>query len=197
MAGDTPLLVNIHRASDIETLIALTEEYGLHAIIVGGAEAWMVADELARAEVPVILQVTQNLPGSFDQLNARRGAANILAEAGVRFALSDAQSESNNARNITQSAGNAVADGLDWDLALRAITLVPAEIYGVADNVGSIEAGKAADIVIWPADPFELTTYPDQVLINGIVIPMVSRQTMLRDRYLQMDSEKPPAYRER
>jgi len=62
--------------------------------------------------------------------------------------------------------------------------------------VGSIEVGKAADIVIWPADPFELTTYADQVLINGVAIPMESRQTMLRDRYLQMDSEKPPAYRD-
>jgi imidazolonepropionase-like amidohydrolase len=195
ISGTTPLLVNIHRASDIETLIALTEEYGLDAIIVGGAEAWMVADELANAEISVILQVTNNLPGSFDRLNARRGAANILAKAGVHFALSDSQSESNNARNITQSAGNAVADGLNWDTALHAITLAPAEIYGVANRVGSIEAGKAADIVIWPADPFELTTYADQVLINGVVIPMESRQTMLRDRYLQLDSEKPPAYR--
>jgi imidazolonepropionase-like amidohydrolase len=197
ISGDTPLLVNIHRASDIETLIALTEEYGLDAIIVGGAESWMVADELANAEISVILQVTSNLPGNFDQLNARRGTANVLAEAGVRFALSDSQSESNNARNITQSAGNAVADGLSWDIALHAITLAPAQMYGVADNVGSIEVGKAADIVIWPADPLELTTYPDQVLINGVAIPMESRQTMLRDRYLQMDSEKPPAYRER
>jgi imidazolonepropionase-like amidohydrolase len=197
ISGDTPLLVNIHRASDIETLIALTAEYGLRAIIVGGAESWMVADELADAEISVILQVTSNLPGNFDQLNARRGTANILAKAGVRFALSDSQSESNNARNITQSAGNAVADGLSWDIALHAITLAPAQIYGVADKVGSIEAGKAADIVIWPADPFELTNYPDQVLINGVVIPMESRQTMLRDRYLQMDSEMPPAYRER
>lgn len=197
ISGETPLLVNIDRASDIEILIALTREYGLRAIIVGGAEAWMLADELAQAEISVIVLVTYNLPGDFDHINARRGAAKILADAGVRFALSDGQSESHNARNITQSAGNAVADGLDWNAALRAITLAPAEMYGVAGMVGSIEAGKAADIVIWPADPFELTTYADQVLINGVIIPMESRQTMLRDRYLQMDSEKPPAYRDR
>jgi len=195
ISGDIPLLANIHRASDIETLIALTDEYGLNAIIVGGAEAWTLADEIANAEISVILQVTNNLPGSFDRLNARRGAANILAEAGVQFALSDGASESNNARNITQSAGNAVADGLNWDAALKAITLTPAEIYGVAETVGSIEAGKAADIVIWPGDPFELTNYADQVLINGVAVPMESRQTMLRDRYLQMDSKEPPAYR--
>jgi len=84
---------------------------------------------------------------------------------------------------------------LNWDAALKAITLTPAEIYGVAETVGSIEAGKAADIVIWPGDPFELTNYADQVLINGVAVPMESRQTMLRDRYLQMDSKEPPAYR--
>lgn len=195
ISGDVPILVSIDRASDIEVLIALTEEYGLDAIISGGTEAWMLAEELASADIAVILNVTSNLPGNFDRINARRGGANVLAAAGVRYALADGSSQSHNARNITQSAGNAVADGLAWDAALRAITLAPAEIYGVADTVGSIETGKAADIVIWPADPFELTTYADQVLINGVAIPMESRQTMLRDRYLQMDSEKPPAYR--
>ena len=195
ISGDVPLLVSIDRASDIAVLIALTEEYGLGTIISGGTEAWMLAEEVASADIAVILNVNSNLPGNFDRINARRGGANVLAAAGVRYALSDGSSQSHNARNITQSAGNAVADGLTWDAALRAITLTPAEIYGVADTVGSIEAGKAADIVIWPADPFELTTYPDQVLINGVAIPMESRQTMLRDRYLQMDSEKPPAYR--
>jgi imidazolonepropionase-like amidohydrolase len=197
ISGDIPLLVNIHRASDIEVLISLVEENGLRAIISGGAEAWMLADELASTNISVILRTTYNLPGDFDRLNARRGAANILAAAGVSFALTDGESQSNNARNITQSAGNAVADGLDWDAALRAITLSPAEIYGVADSVGSIEVGKAADIVIWPADPLELTTYADRVFINGVDISMESRQTMLRDRYLQTDSGKPPAYRDR
>jgi len=196
IAGNTPLLVSINRASDIEILIDLTKEYGLKAIISGGSEAWMVAEKVAAAGISVILAPSYNLPGNFDRINARRGAANILIEAGVRVALADSQSETHNARNITQSAGNAVGDGLAWDAALRAITLAPAEIYGVADAVGSIEAGKAADIVIWPADPFELTTYPDQVLINGVDIPMISRQTLLRDRYMQSDSEKPPAYRD-
>lgn len=196
IAGNTPILVKINRASDIETLVGLTQAYGLKAIIAGGAEAWMVADQIAAAEIPVILATVSNLPGSFDSINARRGAASILMNAGVKVALTDSQSQTHNARNITQSAGNAVADGITWDAALRAITLTPAEIYGVDDAVGSIEVGKAADIVIWPADPLELTTYAEQVLINGVSIPMVSRQTLLRDRYLQQDSDKPPAYRD-
>lgn len=197
ISGDIPMLVNVDRASDIEVLIALNKEYRLRAIISGGTEAWMLADELAAAKIPVILSVTANLPGNFDRLNARRGAANMLKAAGVAFALTDSSSLNHNARNITQSAGNAVADGLDWDTALRAITLTPAEMYGVGDAVGSIEAGKAADLVIWPADPLELTSYADQVFINGVAIPMQSRQTLLRDRYLQTDSDKPPAYRDR
>ena len=197
IAGTIPMLVDVDRASDIEVLIALNKEYGLRSIISGGTEAWMLADELAAARIPVILAVTANLPGNFDRINARRGTANILDAAGVAYALADGDSLTHNARNITQSAGNAVADGLNWNAALRAITRTPAEIYGVADQVGSIEVGKAADIVIWPADPLELTTFAEQVFINGVAIPMESRQTMLRDRYLQTDTDTPPAYRDR
>lgn len=196
IAGSTPLLVDVHRASDIETLIALVDEFQLSAIIVGGSEAWTLAKEIAAADIAVILSATHNLPGNFDQLNVRRGAANILLNAGVVVALSDSDSRTHNARNVTQTAGNAVADGLDWDTALRAITLTPAQIYGVGDLVGSIEVGKAADLVVWPADPFELSSFADQVLINGKVISMQSRQTLLRDRYLPVNGTTPPAYRD-
>ena len=139
---------------------------------------------------------TANLPSSFDSINARRGAANILVAAGVEVTFTEPRDQAHNARNITQSAGNAVGDGLAWDAALHAITLAPAKIYGVSDSIGSIEVGKSADVVIWPADPFELTSYPEQVVINGKSMPMISRQTLLRDRYLQLDSDKPPAYRD-
>ena len=189
--GNTPLIVGIDRASDIEVLIDLVNEYGLKAIITGGAEAWMLADELATAGIAVVIDPLANLPGNFDKLNARFGSASILIDAGVKVAIGDG--DSHNARNMAQAAGNAVAHGLDWDAALRAITLAPAEIYGVGAMVGSLEAGKAADVVIWPGDPLELTNYPEQVFINGEKIPMVSRQTLLRDRYLE--NQGPPAYR--
>ena len=119
----------------------------------------------------------------------------MLTAAGVKIIFADGQSQTHNARNITQSAGNAVANGLSRDAALRAITLAPAEVFGVADRVGSIEAGKDADIVIWPGDPLELTNFPDQVFIKGESVDMVSRQTLLRDRYLDTDDKRPPAYR--
>ena len=192
---ETPLLVLVNRASDIEVLLGLVREYGIRAIIAGGSEAWMVAGQLATAGVAVVLDPTSNLPGNFDRLNERRESATILNSAGVRVSFADSRSPTHNARNVTQLAGNAVADGMPWDDALRSITLTPAETFGVADSVGSIEPGKIADIVIWPGDPLELTNYPDAVFINGESIPMISRQTLLRDRYLQDDTAKPPSFR--
>lgn len=195
LAGTTPVLANVHRASDIRALLGIADDYGLRVIVNGGAEAWMLADELARADVDVILAPTANLPSNFDRINARLGAAKILADAGVRIAFADGRDVTHNARNITQSAGNAIVDGLGYEEALRAVTLAPAEIFGVADVTGSLESGKVADVVIWPDDPFELTVVPEHVFINGEEIELVSRQTLLRDRYLGKDAATPPAYR--
>ena len=194
LGRDRSIVVNANRASDIEVIIDLASVFRMNAIIVGGAESWMLADELAAAKVSVIIDGTGNLPGNFDRINARLETGGMLADAGVRVSFG-AGLRSHQSRNITQSAGNAVANGMDWDDALRAITLAPAEMYGVAAEVGSIEVGKAADLVIWGADPLELTSYPEQVLIQGESIPMVSRQTLLRDRYLQTDTDRPPAFR--
>ncbi len=194
LEGNRSMIFNANRASDIEVIIKLASEFRLSAIIVGAAEAWMLANELATANVSVIIDGTANLPGNFDRINARLESGGILAAAGVRVAFG-AGAQTHQARNITQSAGNAVANGMDWDDALKAITLAPAEMYGVAAEVGSIEVGKAADVVIWGDDPLELTSYPEQVLIQGESVPMESRQTMLRDRYLQTDTDRPPAFR--
>jgi imidazolonepropionase-like amidohydrolase len=195
LVGRVPLLAHVDRAADIEELISLQAEYGIRVIISGGAEAWMLAPHIAAANIPVILAPTANLPSNFDRLNASVKSAAILSDAGVTIAFADGESQTHNARNITQSAGNASAEGLSWDAALRAITLSPAEMYGVADQVGSIELGKDADIVIWPGDPLELTNYPEQVFIKGESVDMVSRQTLLRDRYLDTEDTRPPAYR--
>ncbi|MDG2375801.1 MAG: amidohydrolase family protein [Woeseiaceae bacterium] len=192
--GDTAMMFNVNRASDISGVIQIADEYGIRAIITGGSEAWMVAGELASANIPVILDGVNNLPGNFDRINARQDSASLLADAGVTFAFGAAV-QTHNARLITQSAGNAVANGLSADQALAAITRVPAEIWGVGDVTGSIEPGKAAHVVIWPEDPLELTSYPDAVFIGGVAIPMVSRQTLLRDRYLLPDQGRPPAFR--
>jgi len=194
--GVTPLLIDVNRASDIEAVLRLAAEYDIEVIIIGGSEAWMLAGALAAANVPVILDAANNLPGNFDRINARLESGAILAQAGVEIAFGGGSAtQTHNARNITQAAGIAVANGLSWDGALAAITLNPARMFGIDDVSGSIEPGKDADIVIWGADPLELTSYPEQVFIRGNAVDMRNRQTMLRDRYLDSSADKPPAFR--
>ena len=156
----------------------------------------MVANDLASKKIPVILDGMNNLPVNFDHINARLDSASILNDAGVQISFG-ASLDTPNARNLRQSAGISVANGLPWNKALEAITLSPAAIFGVDKSIGSIEVGKEADFVIWASDPLELMSYPEQVFIQGIAIPMKSRQTLLRDRYLQSGSDKPPAFRNR
>lgn len=196
LSGKIPMLVNVHRASDIEVLADLVEEYGLRAIINGGAEAWMVADRVARSGMSVIVESYANLPKSFDELNASSAAVKRLRDAGVRFtfAYTVGAGQTQNMRNITQSAGNAVANGLSWNDALAAITIEPARMFGLDSSLGSLEAGKSADFVIWSDDPLELGNYPQQVFIDGMEMPMVTRQTLLRDRYMKLNDAKPPAW---
>jgi imidazolonepropionase-like amidohydrolase len=197
LAGKTPLLARVNRASDIEALLQFAAEYQVMLIIYGGAEAWMVADSLAAAGVPVILDSRNNLPSSFDALNARLEAPAILVAAGVEISFgANWQSETYAARNIAQSAGNAVANGLPWIEGLKAITLSPARMYHVDDRYGSIEVGKEADLIVWSADPLELTSNPEQVMIRGELVSLKNRQTLLRDRYMQTDSALPPAWRQ-
>ena len=179
--GELPLVVTADRASDIVAALRLAKELKLRLILAGVAEGWMVAGEIAAADVPVLVEPLDNLPSSFEQLGATIANAARLRTAGVRVAFMNG--EAHNARNVRQSAGNAVANGMTWHDALAALTTVPASIWGIADRYGSLEPGKDADLVIWDGDPLEVTTYADVVLIRGVEIPMESRQTLLRDRY--------------
>lgn len=181
--GKQPLVIEVNRASDIEAALRLAQDFKLKLIVSGGAEAWMVADELAKAKVPVMLNPLEDLPAHFETLGSTLENAARLQKAGVLIAF--ATGDTHNARNVTQAAGNAVANGLPWLDALKALMLNPARIYGMDQDLGTLEQGKLADVVVWSADPLELSSSPDQVFIAGRKIPMVSRQTMLRDRYLQ------------
>ncbi len=195
LSGDVPLVVHVSRASDITQLIRIKNEMpDLDLVIAGGEEAWLVADDLAAAGIPVILHPFANLPGSFSTLAATQMNAGRLERAGVLFAIADTNADAHNPRLIPQYAGNAVANGLSWEGALRAITLNPAKIFGVADRLGSIEKGKIADLVVWSGDPLEVTTRAEAVVIAGQLMPMVSRQTELRDRYRDLKAGRPFAY---
>ncbi len=188
--GEAPLYVNADRASDIRLAIALQAKYGIKVIISGGSDAWRVADELAKAKVPVVLHVQANLPGSFDSLGSTLSSAGRLEKAGVMVALTG--DGAHNARLMVQNAGNAVANGMSWNGAMKAMTVNPAKIFGVSDSYGTLDAGKDADIVVWSGDPLELASSPDAVLIEGKQIELTSRQTKLRDRYKTLTAH--PAY---
>ena len=178
-----PLVVEAHRASDIQAVLRLAREERLPLVLSGVEEGWMVAAELAAAKVPVIASTSPNLPRAFEALAARADNAVLLARAGVKVALSPLESDDHRSRTLRLEAGNAVAAGLAWEDALAAITRAPAELYGAGAALGSLAPGKTADLVVWSGDPFEPLTRPRQVFIAGREIPLRSRQTELRDRY--------------
>ena len=183
--------------SDILRAIRFQEENApVQLIIRGGAEAWMVADQLADADIPVLIDPVQNLPGSFESLGSTLSAAQRLNAAGVTVAYTtDTADGYFNARLLPQHAGNAVAHGVPWDAAFRAITLTPAEIYGVGDEYGALATGYAGDVVIWDGDPLEVMSAPTHVFVDGEMMDMESRQTRLRDRYADLEDETPFALR--
>jgi hypothetical protein len=176
------VLFDVERAADILRVTRFARANGIRPVIVGGSEAWLVAAQLARENVPVILDPLSDLPATFDMLGARLDNAALLHSAGVRIAFTSG--DTHNARNVRQLAGNAVAHGLPWSAALEAITSAPADIFGIGATRGRIVPGQSADLVLWSADPLEITSIADRVWISGQPVEMRSRQTDLRDRYL-------------
>ena len=191
--GDQPLIVSVNSANDIRTLIRLKNTYRLNVIIRGGSEAWRVAREIAAANIPVIISGMYNLPGEFEDIDATLKNAARLHQAGVAISFFEG---AHNSRLIRQHAGNAVAEGLPFDAALEAITLAPATFYGLGNQLGSLETGKIADVVIWDGDPLEVTTKPEAVFINGRPQDLNNRQKMLMERYRDLErGDLPFAYR--
>ena len=181
-----PLVIQVDRANEILQLLQFAREFNLPVVVRGAAEGWKVASELAAANVPVIIDPLNNLPNGFDRLGARADNAALLQQAGVRVAFS--VSDPHNARQLRQLAGNAVAHGMAWSSALRAITRVPADLYGL--DVGRIRVGDEATFVLWNGDPLEVTTWADSVMVNGRWIDSSSRQTRLFERYRDLAAGK-------
>lgn len=194
-----PLAVVAHREADIRQAIAAARDYGIRLVILGGAEAWRVADDLAAANIPVVLDPLDELPSSYDMIGARRDNAALLHSAGVRTAFSVSGQGIYLSYDVgpalREGAGIAVANGLPYAAALRAITQSPAEIWG--SGGGTLAAGENADLVIWDGDPLEPASAPLHVFIAGREISRETRQTLLRDRYhpSRADEPLPPGYR--
>ncbi|MHB8840007.1 MAG: amidohydrolase family protein, partial [Gemmatimonadaceae bacterium] len=183
-----PLLVAVDRASDIRAVLDLKrrDKLPVKLILLGASEGWEVASEIAAAKVPVLVGAMSNIPTSFDALGSRQENAALLRAAGANVVLvsnGPGDGENFNVQNIKQEAGNAVAYGLPWADALRAVTLAPAEAFGVADRIGSLRPGREANVVVWSGDPFEFGTTAETVLIRGVVQTGTSRQDELTKRY--------------
>jgi imidazolonepropionase-like amidohydrolase len=194
--GDQLIVFQASRASDLDAIMDFKEQNpALRIAIVGADEGWLVAGRLAELDIPVIVDAFSNLPASFSQLASTAENAKRLSEAGVTVAIVNLDNDSHLARLATQVAGNAVANGMAFDDAMRALTTAPAEIFGMT-GLGTLAPGGRADVVAWDGDPLEVTSAPQAVYIDGESQPMESRQTKLRDRYRNLDeSQRPLAFR--
>jgi imidazolonepropionase-like amidohydrolase len=194
--GDQLILFQASRASDLNAIMDFKEDNpSIRVAIVGADEGWRVAKRLAAMDIPVIVDAFSNLPTSFSQLAATSENAKRLAEAGVTVAIVHLENDGHQTRLATQVAGNAVANGMGFDDAMRALTTAPAEIFGMT-GLGVLAPGARADVVGWDGDPLDVTSAALAVFIDGESQPMESRQTRLRDRYISLDeSERPLAYK--
>jgi imidazolonepropionase-like amidohydrolase len=203
--GKQLLLVHVERAKDILNVLDLRQEFpGLKVALVGATEGWLVADQIARSGVWVIGSALNDLPASFEMLAATQSNIGRLRAAGVKVAIGMIDdNDTRYQRNQRQYAGNLVAlgklpgaAGVSWGEAFAMISSRPAEAVGLGGEIGSLEAGRRGDVVIWSGDPLELNSAPEAVWIDGVRQSLDNHQTKLRDRYRSLDREAlPEAYR--
>lgn len=188
MRGEQTLLVEVNASKDIQAALKwLKEKKVKKSILTGVAEGWRVADEIAKSGIPVITGGVLELPTrDYDRYDKAYANPGLLKKAGVKVAIKS-ESNNNNYRNLPYHAGFAVAYGMNKEDALKAITIIPAELFGVANKLGSIEVGKSATLFICNGDPFETKTQVSYVFIEGWSMPMVSRQTELYNEFLKRE----------
>ncbi len=186
LSGAMPMVITANRRMDIENALRLTAEFKLKLILNGAVEGWMVAEAIAAAGVPVIMAPNTDIP-SFDGLGARLDNGTLLRQAGVRVII--AQGDPGGERNLRFGAGNAVRNGMSWDDALQAITLAPAQAFGLSDY-GSLDPGKVANVVIWSGDPLDFVGAAERVYIRGQEVSLRTRETDLLERYRSLPPKR-------
>jgi len=175
----------------IRNALEIIKEYGLRGIILASADIQKYADQLAKEKIPVIWSGTMTVPRETEPYDINLRTAGVLAAKGILFAFESGRGAgSRNVRNLPVPAGISVAHGLSEDEALKAITINPAKILGIDDQVGSLEAGKIANLAIWSGSPLQLRSKVRTVIIKGKVIPMTSLQTRFRDKFDKLVKER-------
>lgn len=186
--GKRPVFISAQELPQIRYALGLAERFKLKIIIVGGMDAWRIADLLRERDVPVIISGMHRVPmRRGDDVDGPFKLAAQLFQAGVKFCIARGGSNFDAAmeRSLPYEAATAVAHGLPRDQALKAITLYPAEILGAADRLGSLAVGKLASFSVTDGDPLDIRTRVERVFIQGRELPLVDRQTGLRDKYQQ------------
>lgn len=185
--GEGTVLVEVNAAKDILEALKWIKERKLKKVVLTGCrEGWRVAADIAKSGIPVITGPVLALPSrDYDRYDKAYANPGLMKKAGVKVALRTSETE--NVRNLLFNAGFAAAYGMGREEAIKAITIVPAEIFGVSDKLGSIEVGKAANLVVSDGDPLETKTNIIHVFIDGWQIPMVSRHTQLYDEFLKRE----------
>lgn len=181
--GQRPVIFRADRANEIRAAVRFAEEMKLKPVILGGTEAWRVASLLKERNVPVIVDHVLNLPSREDDAyDINYESPSKLHAAGVRFAITSGDTGAN-ARDTPYHAGMAAAYGLPRAEALRSVTLYPAQIMGLGDQLGSIEVGKVANLVLADGDILEARTNIRDLFINGRRVPLVSRHTEMYEMF--------------
>jgi imidazolonepropionase-like amidohydrolase len=181
LEGKKPVIVKAEEPSDVETAYALGQEFKLRMILDGLAHSQSIYDKIAQWKLPVIVGSIYDAPKEWERFDAVYKMPGELAKRGVKIAF--ASFDAHQVRNLPYAAGFAVAFGLPYDEAMKALTLYPAQIWGVDDQLGSLDVGKTANVVVANGDPLDVKTDVKHVFIQGREIPLVNRQTELRDRY--------------
>lgn len=183
--GSLPMIVHADELAQIESAVGFAVGQGVRIIILGGYDAPLCADLLIRHQVPVIVAAVHRLPQrAHEPYDHAYTLPKRLLDAKIPFCISGTgRSESWNARNLPYHAGTAVGYGLSRDEALKAITLYPAQILGVADRVGSLEPGKDATLIVTTGDPLEATSHVEAAFIQGRVVDLSNKQSKLYEKY--------------
>lgn len=182
--GEAKVLVEVNKDKDILSALRWIKKNKVDAILTGVSEGWRVADSIKAAGIPVITGPILKLPSrASDRYDAAYSNAAKMVKAGIKVAIRTQEIE--NVRNLPYNAGFAATYGLGIEEALKAITIVPAEIFGVADKYGSLEEGKRANLFISDGDPFETKSGIKHLFIEGWKIPIESRHTLLYDEFLE------------
>jgi imidazolonepropionase-like amidohydrolase len=181
LQGKKPIVLAALEPSDLETAVGLARQFNLKFVLNHISHSQPVLDYVAALKVPVIVGPIYEDPRNYERYDAVYKLPGELYQRGVKIAF--ASYDAHAVRSLPYAAGYAVAFGLPHDEALKAITLNPAEIWGVADQLGSLDVGKTANVVVADGDPLDVKSDVKRVFIDGREIPMTSRQTELRDRY--------------